>query len=103
MSTFLKSKPPLPVKKQNFFPQSTPGEVERLKDDPELGENCENTIESIRLNESDLKELEDEFTFEEEDEVNQKQELEISQNHLGTKPVPDFTFTTVNQNSKPGN
>ena len=97
MSTYLKCKPPLPVRKQNYLTQSTPSEVNRLKDETELAENCENTMDSIRLNESDLKDLEDEFTFEEEDEeVKQVQnELQVSPHQVGIKPVPDFTFNTI--------
>ena len=68
LSNFLKNKPPLPERKEPYGLRSILHEVRNLGINSELDENCENTIDTIHLNESDLNELEDEFTFEAEDE-----------------------------------
>ena len=93
MSAFLKKKPPLPAKSRKLSTREYDEEKTNEEGEEVMrnGENPEMTIESIRLNESDLKELEDEFTFEEEDEDVQKD------NSLLPKTGVEFTLEISNQ------
>ena len=73
-----KKPPPIPNKSGKRPTQQVAGKDLTLLDDTQ---NLEATVESIHLNESDLKDLEDEFTFEEEEE--EEDEDQVTE----TKPI----------------
>ncbi len=65
----IKEKPPIPsTKKKSISDSLKQTELNDLYGEQQNGDPAEETVVSIRLNESDLKELEDEFTFDEDDD-----------------------------------
>ena len=84
-----KKPPPIPNKSGKRATQQVGKELTLLDDT----QNLEATVESIHLNESDLKDLEDEFTFEEEEE----EEEEESEDHVSeTKPISTMSQLQFN-------
>lgn len=93
----LQRKPPIPVKQQVSGQKRAASSNNNQQDDMDLdGENPEQTVESIRFNESDLKELEDEFTFDEEDESDEHDSKENGQKHESKQTKSkNFELTSV--------
>lgn len=102
----IRDKPPIPSKQlnqiQNQVRQKMPTQNDTELASVENAENPEQTVESIRLNDSDLKELEDDFSFE-DDEHSDENDKENSNPAADTSKLPkpddmskDFTFNHKN-------